>query len=290
MMPELKDYGVGDRWFHRPSIAKAGVEVEITGVSPGPPARVEISFVQQRDAPTQLVPPSQLKCRWPDRHEFLGAEAAWSALSSTPDEVESQAVIDVFDLLAGETVTVNSSKAKRGTVTIIDPARINRVLGGELRLLVAGAQHIEDSTGVSYGWSTAVELAHRAAGLHSERVLEHVRAMEAEARRVLQARPGLDDRGRFTKFDPWELEYQNDFILPLTRLLREWCGSTGDSADELHRLREECARLSKALLDAVVRLAVSGEEEASWAIYERAFPSSTRSEWRAALSFQPTRP
>jgi len=283
-MPELEDFVTSDRWLYRPSVKKPGVEVEIVGVRPGPPARVETVLVDRRDAPTILVPTSQLKCPWPDRDSFLATEAAWRGLVTTPDDLEWQAVVDVFQVLVGDAVKVNWGKSKRGTLTIVDAGRLDRALEGELGLLVARAPHIVDVNGTSYGWSTAVSLARRASELNSDRVLAHVRVMEAETRRVAEGRPVAGADGRFVKVQPQDAALQDEFMRPLARLLREWCGEAGEVADERHRLQDENTRLSKLLVDSIARLADSHDEQASWVIYELAFPGATRLEWHAAVS------
>jgi len=284
-MPGLDAFVAGDRWLYRPSMKDPGVQVEVTNVRSGPPARVEIVLVDRRDAPSILVPTSQLKCPWRDRDAFLVSEAAWQGLVTTPDDLEWQAVVDVFQVLVGDAVTVNWGKSKRGTLTIVDAGRLDRALEGELGLVVARAPHIVDSSGTSYGWSTAVGLARRAAELNADRVLAHVRVIEAETRRVAVRRPGIAADGRFVTVQTQDVAFQDEFMRPLARLLRDWCGEAGEIADERHLLQEENARLSRLLVDSLARLADAGDEQASWVTYELAFPGATRLEWRAAVSY-----
>ena len=257
------------------------MEVEVLEVRTNAPARVEVTFIEEfNSGATMVVPPGRLKTPWSASVAFEERESAWRSLRSEPDDVEEGAVEAVVVEFLGQAT-------KRGTICILDHELVDLFIGGFLDDLIDESSSIVDELGTNYGWTTALSIARQICTLKPDRVMSYVHAEEERGKRYASvggSRTDVFAQQPVFALPSVEAAVYEEYLRPMLDLLRSWCG-TGPSSlsDDLREVRAQSARFAELFVNAIALLADSGDESASLAMYQVAYPAASKSDWRKML-------
>lgn len=164
MQKQPAGLAVGQDWAYRAKRSEPLTPVRVTKLGARKPARVKVSFLDDRfEGREEWVPAPRLKVPWDQVGQWQAREERWAAVetasSSSYDTPEYWAASKVLERLPDELIEVNY-RGGGGYVVISDREGLLRLIGGDEALLADPVAFVDEDDG-SYvaPWAVTERLA-----------------------------------------------------------------------------------------------------------------------------------